>query len=439
MNLQIGGLKLKDKNKKGFLPIFDMVNKATCVLEVLTYESLKGFMVSLNISPEETEYLGLSDQNQFTKPITSFILKFAVITKNNDDSLLEYKGIEKSSESKESYYEEAKLQQNIWKKSITGGRPEICPPVANFSLFDNDNSKELCTFFQEKTTGDVRDIFNYLFDCINNTIFGIGVIVMPKIENSTTFGDFLEKDVSLKTRNHVYASVSAQIVRLFIDVGVIHFDLHNGNVLVCPPNTTTNNNSNNLTSLIIDFGRASNILNDVDDEYLDEDDKEELYEQKEEFLNTLLSMDDNALNIEKRKFILSVLDLIADTDFSKNQEIIEYSDPERYQMDWYREYPRRSDVPVLAFDILKNSITTEGIKISPDTIKKYENEGYIFSFKSDVKGPCKFFVNFPKIINTKTSLFNITSSSKGGKKNRKTKRVNSFKKSVKTMKLKRKN
>ena len=184
MNLQIGGLKLKDKNKKGFLPIFDMVNKATCVLEVLTYESLKGFMVSLNISPEETEYLGLSDQNQFTKPITSFILKFAVITKNNDDSLLEYKGIEKSSESKESYYEEAKLQQNIWKKSITGGRPEICPPVANFSLFDNDNSKELCTFFQEKTTGDVRDIFNYLFDCINNTIFGIGVIVMPKIENS---------------------------------------------------------------------------------------------------------------------------------------------------------------------------------------------------------------------------------------------------------------
>ena len=108
-------------------------------------------------------------------------------------------------------------------------------------------------------------------------------------------------------------------------------------------------------------------------------------------------------------------------------------------MDWYREYPRRSDVPVLAFDILKNSITTEGIKISPDTIKKYENEGYIFSFKSDVKGPCKFFVNFPKIINTKTSLFNITSSSKGGKKNRKTKRVNSFKKSVKTMKLKRKN
>jgi hypothetical protein len=437
MNLQIGGLKLKDKNKKGFLPIFDMVNKPTCVLDVLTYESLKGFMVSLNISPEETEYLGLSDQNQFTKPITSFILKFAVITKNNDDSLPEYKDIEKSSESKESYYEEAKLQQNIWKKSITGGRPEICPPVANFSLFDNDNSKELCTFFQEKTTGDMRGIFNYLFDCINNTIFGIGVIVMPKIVNSTTFGDFLEKDVSLETRNDVYASVSAQIIRLFIDVGVIHFDLHNGNVLVCPPNTTTNNNSNNLTSIIIDFGRASNILNDVDDEYLDKDDKEELTEQKNEFLNTLLSMDIDASDKEKRKFILSVLDLIADTDFTENQKLLEYSDPERYQMDWYREYPRRSDVPVLAFDILKNSITTEGIKISPVTIKKYENDGYIFSFKSDVKGPCKFFVNFPKIINTKTSLFNIMSRPKGGKKNTKSKRINMSKKS-KTMRLKRK-
>jgi len=59
MNLQIGGLKLKDKNKKGFLPVFDMINKPTCVLELLTYKSLKGFMISLNISAEETEYLGL--------------------------------------------------------------------------------------------------------------------------------------------------------------------------------------------------------------------------------------------------------------------------------------------------------------------------------------------------------------------------------------------
>lgn len=437
MTLQIGGLKLKDNTKKGFLPVFDMINKQSCVLKLLTYKSLKGFMISLDISPQETEYLGLSG-NQFTKPITSFILKFAVISLKNDESLPPYRDIEKSSESKESYYEEAKLQQNIWKKSITGGRPEICPPVANFSLFDNENSKELCRFLQGKTTGDVKDIFEYFSNLLYNDNFGIGVIVMPKIENSVTFGDFLNKRISTETKNDAYASVSAQIIRLFIDIGVIHFDLHSGNVLICPHNS----NTNHLNSLIIDFGRASNLSNENEDDYLDEEEKEELKEKKNEFFNTLLSMDTEAPDEEKRNYILSVLDLMADTDFEKNQELFEYSNEERYQMDWYREYPRESFVPVKAFDILKKSITTEGIKISPVTIKTYEKQGYIFSFKSDVRGTCKFFVNFPKNIvnNTKTSIFNIMGTrSRGGKKFKKTKRAYRIKKSKRSSKKLRRN
>ena len=150
MKKQRGGLKLKDSSKKGFKAVYDMINSPSGSLNLLTYKSLKGFMIFLNVSSSDSEYLTLNG-GQFTKPVTSFILKFAVITPNNDEALPDYKGVQKSSESKESYFEEAKLQQSIWKSSISGGRPEICPAVANFCLFNNDNSKGLLQFLQGKT------------------------------------------------------------------------------------------------------------------------------------------------------------------------------------------------------------------------------------------------------------------------------------------------
>jgi hypothetical protein len=157
---QNGGLKLKNPQKYigkiEFTPIMDMINNPSSVLDVLTYKSLKGFMITLDISPEETEYLGLDIYYKFTKPITSFILKFAVITENNDEELPIYRNINKSSESERSFHDEAKLQQNIWRKSISGGRPEVCPPVANFSLFDNTNSNELCCEFKSKVKKNTR-------------------------------------------------------------------------------------------------------------------------------------------------------------------------------------------------------------------------------------------------------------------------------------------
>ena len=241
MSKQFGGLKLKNSSKTGFKAIYDMINSSSSTVNLLTYKSLKGFMFILNVSEDDSEYLTLNG-TQFTKPVTSFILKFAVITPRNDQSLDTYKGRDKSSESKDSYFEEAQLQQQIWKSSIIGGRPEVCPPVANFSLFDNKNSKDLMTFFQSKTTGDTKDVFDYLFTQTNKLPTNeIGVIVMPNVEKSATFGDFIDQPngtnfygLSLNTeyKNMAYAYVTAQIARLFIAIGVIHFDLHSGNALI---------------------------------------------------------------------------------------------------------------------------------------------------------------------------------------------------------------
>ena len=83
-----------------------------------------------------------------------------------------------------------------------------------------------------------------------------------------------------------YAYVTAQIARLFINIGVIHFDLHSGNALIylSPDNT--------IKSLIIDFGRASNIMTDTDDDYLNVSEKLTMREKKEEFFNRLFKLND---------------------------------------------------------------------------------------------------------------------------------------------------
>jgi hypothetical protein len=57
-------------------------------------------------------------------PVTSYILKFSIIKNNSDspDSLIEYAGTPKISETPQSFFEEAKLQEYIWESSVLGGR-----------------------------------------------------------------------------------------------------------------------------------------------------------------------------------------------------------------------------------------------------------------------------------------------------------------------------
>ena len=90
MPKQYGGLKKKYPEKRGFKPVFDMINSPSAVITLLTYKSLKGFMICLDVSEEDSEYLTLSG-SKFIKPVTSFILKFAVIAQENDTSLPVYK------------------------------------------------------------------------------------------------------------------------------------------------------------------------------------------------------------------------------------------------------------------------------------------------------------------------------------------------------------
>ena len=136
MDNQSGGVKRKadDMDSPGFTRIYNMVNAANSKLDVLNTGSLKGFMSNLTVDKEDSEYLNLRGK-RFTEPVTNFILKFVILTDIPGRDLGYYNGKHKSSESRESFFNEAKLQQHIWKTSIAAGRPAICPSVANLSMF----------------------------------------------------------------------------------------------------------------------------------------------------------------------------------------------------------------------------------------------------------------------------------------------------------------
>lgn len=401
MKEQIGGLKLKNPKKTGFTPVYDMINSPGCSINLLTYQSLKGFMLYINVLNDHSEYVDRhNDNGRFTKSVTSFILKFAVISPYNDTPLPYFNDVTKSSESKNSYFEEAKLQQQIWKKSISGGRPAICPSVANFSLFDNGNSKNLLQFLETKLTRDseVFSVIDYLkLSLGEERKYGIGVISMPKVENSMTLGKFIRLSsrslffgiaVTPEIKDNVYASVLSKVARLFIEIGIIHFDLHSSNALVYKTD------DDEIDSVIIDFGRASDITNETKDIYFKTvREKEVINDMKSDLYNKIFSIKSNAKNKVKVDYIEEVLNFIAFKDNEINQQLFRFDDPGHFQMSWYKNVMGNNSVMIKTFNLLKQSIelNVDRSSTASTTISNYESKGNFVNFK---KGVSSFIVPF---------------------------------------------
>jgi hypothetical protein len=428
MNEQTGGLKLKNIEKRGFTPVYDMVDKDSSIVSLLTANSLKGFMFNLNVDESISEYYTLNG-TRFTSLVTRFILKFVVLTGRPDFHLGDYNKIGKSSESPESFFEEAKLQQAIWKQSITGGRPAICPPVANLSMFDTINSARLLWFFFRKTNSrpDASQAFDFLFNSSNKAGRGIGVLVMPTITQSTTLGSFLDlpdnahfygKVITDAEKSEAVSNVFAQIVRLFIEIGVIHFDLHSGNAMIyLTPELE-------IKSSLIDFGRASNILSGVDDDFITKEYKEnfvkvEMKKFNDEFFR--LTRDRDNSNDKKCDYMQRVLLLIARADFTVNNDRYYNNDGKRYQMRWYAKFATYVTLMARAFDILQTMmlVNIDRMGIQPGTLTSYERDGYLVNFDSD-QGLRSFIVTYP-------GPAPINTGTRGGRRNKKHK-INNFKK-----------
>jgi hypothetical protein len=356
---QAGGVKLINASKTGFTPVHDMLMSPSARLEHFTSSSLKGFMIKLQVDQDDSEYASQNSRGigKFTDRETSFILKFVVLTRHPDTDLTPFRGRDKASESQTSFYEEAELQRDIWALSIQGGRKQICPSVANLSMFDNTSSlnllDDLLTVHQDAATSDV---FNYFIaEITGNASYGMGILTMPNIVGSDTFGNY-----SPRFNPDAYTLAIARIVRLFIDIGVVHLDLHQGNILFFT------NKDGDLDCLIIDFGRACNLKKS----------RCAMLNQKEitdynKFRQTLYDTRDH---YDKAKFMEHVINLLGNLDHSVNQRTFDMPKDRPYQLVWIAYIPEK-----YKSDVYQNAYGLLGI----DSIEPSHGPRYMEALKRD--------------------------------------------------------
>ena len=363
--------------------IRNMLNSPRSTIEMLTCGSAKGFMFEMTVDTAHSEF-----SNPGGERITSFIVKLAVTSQQNDDELADYVPVNhgtpvgKSTETAESYFQEAKIQQDVWMTTVAGNRLPISPPIVSFSLFNNQNGKNFLTFlnYKVKKTKSVHTI-KYLRRVLQNPDYGLGMIIMSKVLHSDTFESFLDlprsrqasfQDVSVTEDlvHNVYAKLISKIVRLYIEVGVIHFDLHLKNALIY------RNRGSSLDAYIIDYGRASDVNDNTTNDYLGPAEKRPLRENSKTLHTEVLKLCHPGKHAPptpeaKIKFISDVIDPLRKLEHAKSQQL--YGNPDsypygRYQFDWMEEI-----TPMLAQMTTRQTAQTNDALFNGIAVMAFDN------------------------------------------------------------------
>ena len=136
-----------DYEGKGFDNFLEMWSESTSSISKVTFSSLKGFVLKMNIGVNKARYANLNDKTtNFDKIVTEYIIKFALLSEHGSDSLPRFadggRTFKKETESPHSYHFECETQQKIWVKSTMLKNP-LCPSVCEFAIFDNNNAKKI--------------------------------------------------------------------------------------------------------------------------------------------------------------------------------------------------------------------------------------------------------------------------------------------------------
>jgi hypothetical protein len=273
--LEIKGIEHKESNVESgtnFEPVSTMLREPSTVLDLITAKSLKGFIFKLDVQPGKSRYTEYNLRNNKREEVNHFALKIVVISDKEDDLPhlnLGLGGIyEKQTESNESFIDESKMQQEIWKQTYLTQGGEIAPSVGNITLLEG--SKEDIIIFLKylenrgSTTQKAKQILRYLIQLFFNTKFNykLGILVMKNYKDSKIFADYYTAFEKKNQSNQYDASAIQQyltvrqnvlikVLRLAL-LGYIHLDFHAGNSLI---------DSISNSCVIIDYGRAVKIKN----------------------------------------------------------------------------------------------------------------------------------------------------------------------------------
>ena len=261
-----GGGKKRNSKKMGFKPVEDMIKSVGTKFSMLTADSLFGFMVIMEVRPENYEYSGLSSTNQsMTRKITTYLLKLAVISQRPFHYLQPSIRIPggsppfcKASETPVNLYREAKLQQRVWLDSIVGGRIPVCPDVYAFSVDAGDSifgGAQSRSSYKPQSETNFKECYDFLHAKSHghgrrpDDDYTIGAIAMEYIPNSRVLHDILHEVDNMEYKTAVCISAGAQVLRLFLNHSILHLDLHAGNILA----------NDEGIAFLIDFGMVLDI------------------------------------------------------------------------------------------------------------------------------------------------------------------------------------
>ncbi len=269
-----------DFGATNFGRIFEILRRDSSTLsQANTAASRFGHMFIIDAGEEPSGFVGKADGGRLTQNTRYIMLKLQVLRESGGGDI--DLGDDKSAETVGNFVSEARTQQSIWINSIAGGADEICPPVQSMAIFRNTEAIGLMSLLEPKIYGSrgaafMSDPWGYIRGTLGgrppaNSSFmflkgvllsypnaSIGIVAMPLITNSTTLREFKRYDtgfnfhgiiVTSDVQKYVVASAIAQVVRLFIQIGVIHADLHGGNVLVAAKDE-------NISTDLVDWGKV---------------------------------------------------------------------------------------------------------------------------------------------------------------------------------------
>jgi serine/threonine protein kinase len=211
---------------------------------------------------------------------------------------------------------------------------------------------------------------------------------MPQVIDCLPFYDFVNTNTNIENKKIAYAMVIAQIIRLFIQLKVMHFDLHSYNALV-------SENDGTVKTKLIDFGSASNFKETST--YLLDAERTAWLKYMNEQENQILTRG-NVHNNEKKEVLENILKEISDLDYKVNLGNFG-SQIKGPQMGWYEGYKNvpvktKGTILVTAYEMLVKMMTVDVNKpgITPTTINEYIRNGQFVDFS---KGVDEYYVTLP--------------------------------------------
>jgi hypothetical protein len=253
---QIGGFVKIDDSITSFEAIHRMIDNPGSTISHISYTSLNGFIFKLTVPEGSHEFFGLNDDGNFNKPIHSIVLKFAILShsvEHLDAININYERHNKNTELLPNFHNEAKVQQNIYIKTIHPSGNPICPAVIDFSYLNNSSSQLFLDVIRRKpNTPESSTMLRYIYSRIRETSDRkLGIISMELADNFDTLNNLFLKNKPAYEENVL--NTLAQIIILFTKLKMINYDSHLKNVLT---------NGRNKT-MLIDFGRTVDLSRTV--------------------------------------------------------------------------------------------------------------------------------------------------------------------------------